>query len=51
MEPLNNDRKVWTKPTVQSLNINKDTYLSRRNYTARETAKITIEDLFRQIPS
>ena len=26
MEPVQNARKVWAKPTVQLLNINSDTY-------------------------
>ncbi|QIP13922.1 hypothetical protein G8759_15535 [Spirosoma aureum] len=29
MDTLTNNRKAWAKPTVQILNINKDTYSSQ----------------------
>jgi hypothetical protein len=50
METQNNDKKVWAKPTVMSLNINKDTYTSQGS-GIKETGKGGGENLVKDIPS
>jgi hypothetical protein len=50
METLTNDKKVWAKPTVQILNINKDTY-SSQGHGEREVGKGGGENQNKDIPS
>ncbi|QHV96965.1 hypothetical protein [Spirosoma endbachense] len=50
MEALYNDRKVWAKPTVQTLNINKDTY-SSQGHGDREVGKGGGDNQTKDIPS
>jgi hypothetical protein len=50
METQNNDKKVWAKPTVLSLNINKDTYTSQGN-GIKEVGQGVGENLKKDIPS
>ncbi|WP_162794078.1 hypothetical protein [Runella rosea] len=50
METQNNDRKIWAKPVVLALNINKDTYTSDANKD-KETGKGDAANLVKNIPS
>lgn len=50
MEALNNDKKVWAKPTVQSLNINNDTYGAAKQLT-KEVGKGDSTNKEKTIPS
>ena len=50
MEKPNNDKKGWANPTVQALNINKDTYSSQGN-GEKEVGKGGGDNLKKDIPS
>ncbi len=50
METLNNDKKVWAKPLIQTLNINKDTYSSKGG-GEREVGQGGGKNQLKRIPS
>lgn len=50
METQNNDKKVWAKPAVLALNINKYTYTSDADKD-KETGKGDAENQKKNIPS
>ncbi|WP_158550054.1 hypothetical protein [Runella aurantiaca] len=50
METQNTDKKIWSKPTVLTLDINHDTY-SDKGTGDREVGKGDAENKLKSIPS
>lgn len=51
MEQLHNTKKAWVNPSVQILNINRDTYTSDQNKLTKESGKGDAANIDKLIPS